>query len=171
MAPRQRPHGGRRHQGEATFMEGAAGGGGGISDSSSSNNSTAAGGGYVGDNDGDGDGGKQVSSSSSPPPPPPTLNQTESDIARDRHDYFNLVALVRSGLSSPSSEFQRSKRKSADERASEPPFELYRWSLLFLSVLFRIFQADRTRRRVFASPCRCDLFLVEPSVSHAFPSL
>jgi hypothetical protein len=27
--------------------------------------------------------------------PPPTLNQTESDIARDQHDFFNLVALVR----------------------------------------------------------------------------
>jgi hypothetical protein len=26
--------------------------------------------------------------------PPPTLNQTEADIARDQHDYFNLVALV-----------------------------------------------------------------------------
>jgi hypothetical protein len=29
------------------------------------------------------------------PPPPPPLNQTEADIARDQHDYFNLVALVR----------------------------------------------------------------------------
>jgi hypothetical protein len=27
-------------------------------------------------------------------PPLPTLNQTEADIARDQHDYFNLVALV-----------------------------------------------------------------------------
>ena len=26
---------------------------------------------------------------------PATLNQTEADIARDWHDYFNLVALVR----------------------------------------------------------------------------
>jgi hypothetical protein len=27
--------------------------------------------------------------------PPPTLNQTEADVARDKHDYFNLIALVR----------------------------------------------------------------------------
>ena len=26
---------------------------------------------------------------------PATLNQTEADIARDWHDYFNLIALVR----------------------------------------------------------------------------
>ena len=25
----------------------------------------------------------------------PTLNQTEADTARDQHDYFNLIALVR----------------------------------------------------------------------------
>jgi hypothetical protein len=30
-------------------------------------------------------------------PPPPMLNQTEADIARDQHDCFNLVALVRRG--------------------------------------------------------------------------
>lgn len=32
------------------------------------------------------------------PPPPPTLNQTEADIARDQHDFFNLVALVGSTI-------------------------------------------------------------------------
>jgi len=29
------------------------------------------------------------------PKKPPMLNQTEADIARDWHDYFNLIALVR----------------------------------------------------------------------------
>ena len=45
--------------------------------------------------------------------PPPTLDQTESDIARIRHDYFNLVALVRFFLPLPSPPLKHDGRRSS----------------------------------------------------------